>query len=174
MAAVVNGITLHSNLISYGSTFLVFSDYMRPSIRLASLMNLNSVYIFTHDSIYLGEDGPTHQPVEHLMSLRLIPGVDVIRPANSIEVQYAYQYIFTKSNNPKSLVLTRQSLDYVETNLSYKNFQEGAYELIKGDDITIFASGSEVSLAIEVSKKLKNKSVQILSLIHISEPTRPY
>ena len=163
MAAVVNGITLHSNLISYGSTFLVFSDYMRPSIRLASLMNLNSVYIFTHDSIYLGEDGPTHQPVEHLMSLRLIPGVDVIRPANSIEVQYAYQYIFTKSNNPKSLVLTRQSLDYVETNLSYKNFQEGAYELIKGDDITIFASGSEVSLAIEVSKKLKNKSVQIIS-----------
>ncbi len=163
MAAVVNGITLHSNLIGYGSTFLVFSDYMRPSIRLASLMNLNSVYIFTHDSIYLGEDGPTHQPIEHLMSLRLIPGLDVIRPANSIEAEYAYQYIFTKGNNPKSLVLTRQSLDYIETNLSYKNFQDGAYELIKGDDLTIFASGSEVNLAIEVSKKLKNKSVQIIS-----------
>ena len=163
MAAVVNGITLHSNLIGYGSTFLVFSDYMRPSIRLASLMNLDSVFIFTHDSIYLGEDGPTHQPVEHLMSLRLIPGVDVIRPANSIEAQYAYQYIFSQSNNPKSLVLTRQSLDYIETNLSYKNFQDGAYELIKGDDITIFASGSEVNLAIEVSKKLKNKSVQVIS-----------
>ena len=163
MAAVVNGITLHSNLIGFGSTFLVFSDYMRPSIRLASLMNLNSVFIFTHDSIYLGEDGPTHQPVEHLMSLRLIPGLDVIRPANSLETQYAYQYIFTRNSNPKSLVLTRQSIDYVETNLSYKNFQDGAYELCEGDDITIFASGSEVNLAIEVSKKLKNKSVQIIS-----------
>jgi transketolase len=97
------------------------------------------------------------------MSLRLIPGLDVIRPANSIEAEYAYQYIFTKGNNPKSLVLTRQSLDYIETNLSYKNFQDGAYELIKGDDLTIFASGSEVNLAIEVSKKLKNKSVQIIS-----------
>ena len=163
MAAVVNGITLHSNLIGYGSTFLVFSDYMRPSIRLASLMDLNSVYIFTHDSIYLGEDGPTHQPVEHLMSLRLIPGLDVIRPSNSLETQYSYQYIFTKSNNPKSIVLTRQSLDFVEINLSYENFQKGAYELSKGDDITIFASGSEVNLAIEVSKELKNKSVQIIS-----------
>ena len=163
MAAVVNGITLHSNLIGYGSTFLVFSDYMRPSIRLASLMDLNSVFIFTHDSIYLGEDGPTHQPVEHLMSLRLIPGLDVIRPSNSLETQYSYQYIFTKSNNPKSIVLTRQSLDFVEINLSYENFQKGAYELSKGDDITIFASGSEVNLAIEVSKKLKNKSVQIIS-----------
>ena len=161
--AVVNGITLHSNLIGYGSTFLVFSDYMRPSIRLASLMDLNSVYIFTHDSIYLGEDGPTHQPVEHLMSLRLIPGLDVIRPSNSLETQYSYQYIFTKSNNPKSIVLTRQSLDFVEINLSYENFQKGAYELSKGDDITIFASGSEVNLAIEVSKELKNKSVQIIS-----------
>ena len=114
-------------------------------------------------AVFIGEDGPTHQPVEHLMSLRLIPGVDVIRPANSIEAQYAYQYIFSQSNNPKSLVLTRQSLDYVETKLSYKNFQEGAYELINGDDITIFASGSEVNLAIEVSKKLKKKSVQVIS-----------
>ena len=82
MGAITNGITLHSNLIGYASTFLVFSDYMRPSIRLASLMDINSVFIFTHDSIYLGQDGPTHQPIEHLMSLRLIPNVDVIRPSN--------------------------------------------------------------------------------------------
>ena len=94
MAAVVNGINLHSKLFAYGSTFLVFSDYMRPSIRLASLMNINSSYIFTHDSIYLGEDGPTHQPIEHLMSLRLIPGLDVIRPSNSIEISHSYKYLF--------------------------------------------------------------------------------
>ena len=93
MAAITNGITLHSSLIGFGSTFLVFSDYMRPSIRLAALMELNSVFIFTHDSIYLGEDGPTHQPVEHLMSLRLIPGVDVIRPSNSEEIVYSLSLI---------------------------------------------------------------------------------
>ena len=95
MAAITNGITLHSSLIGFGSTFLVFSDYMRPSIRLAALMELNSVFIFTHDSIYLGEDGPTHQPVEHLMSLRLIPGVDVIRPSNSEEIVYSYCLLYT-------------------------------------------------------------------------------
>ena len=113
MAAITNGITLHSSLVGFGSTFLVFSDYMRPSIRLAALMELNSVFIFTHDSIYLGEDGPTHQPIEHLMSLRLIPGVDVIRPSNSKEIIYSYQYIFSKTNNPKALVLTRQNLSLI-------------------------------------------------------------
>ena len=114
MGAITNGITLHSNLIGYASTFLVFSDYMRPSIRLASLMNINSVFIFTHDSIYLGEDGPTHQPIEQLMSLRLIPNVDVIRPSNSIEMEHSYRYAFSDSKNPKVLSLTRQDLDYLE------------------------------------------------------------
>ena len=92
MGGIVNGLALHSNLIPYGSTFLVFSDYMRPSMRLASLMNINSLFIFTHDSIYLGEDGPTHQPIEHLMSLRLIPNLDVIRPSNSMELVHSYRY----------------------------------------------------------------------------------
>ena len=132
MAAITNGITLHSSLVGFGSTFLVFSDYMRPSIRLAALMELNSVFIFTHDSIYLGEDGPTHQPIEHLMSLRLIPGVDVIRPSNSEEILYSYQYIFSKTNNPKALVLTRQNIDYLETNTSYEDFKKGYYELVHG------------------------------------------
>ena len=163
MAAITNGITLHSSLIGFGSTFLVFSDYMRPSIRLAALMELNSVFIFTHDSIYLGEDGPTHQPIEHLMSLRLIPGVDVIRPSNSQEILYSYQYIFSKTNNPKALVLTRQNIDYLETNTSYEDFKKGYYELAHGTDATIFASGSEVNLAMEVSKLLKGKSIQIIS-----------
>ena len=87
---------------------------MRPSIRLASLMDINSVFIFTHDSIYLGEDGPTHQPIEHLMSLRLIPNVDVIRPSNSIEMNHSYRYAFSDSKNPKALSLTRQDLDYLD------------------------------------------------------------
>ncbi|NCX10717.1 MAG: transketolase, partial [Proteobacteria bacterium] len=164
MAAVVNGINLHSNLFAYGSTFLVFSDYMRPSIRLASLMNLNSAYIFTHDSIYLGEDGPTHQPVEHLMSLRLIPGLDVIRPSNSIETVFAYKYLFSDTKNPKALSLTRQNLNYLNYDIDYSEFLNGGFVISKGEDLTIFASGSEVNLAIEIKEILKDYSVQIVSV----------
>ena len=164
MAAVVNGISLHSNLFAFGSTFLVFSDYMRPSIRLASLMNLNSAFIFTHDSIYLGEDGPTHQPVEHLMSLRLIPGLDVIRPSNSIETIYAYRYLFSNTKNPKVLSLTRQNLKYLDYDIDYSDFLEGGFVISKGKDLTIFASGSEVNLALEIKETLKEYSVQVVSV----------
>jgi len=164
MAAVVNGINLHSNLFAFGSTFLVFSDYMRPSIRLASLMNLNSAFIFTHDSIYLGEDGPTHQPIEHLMSLRLIPGVDVIRPSNSIETLFAYKYLFSNTKNPKALSLTRQNLKYLNYDIDYSEFLNGGFVISKGKDLTIFASGSEVNLAIEIKEILKDYSVQIVSV----------
>ena len=164
MAAVVNGISLHSNLFSFGSTFLVFSDYMRPSIRLASLMNLNSAYIFTHDSIYLGEDGPTHQPVEHLMSLRLIPGLDVIRPSNSVETIYAYKYLFSNTKNPKVLSLTRQNLKFLEYDVDYSDFLNGGFIISKGEDLTIFASGSEVNLALEIKETLKEYSVQVVSV----------
>jgi len=164
MAAVVNGINLHSNLFAFGSTFLVFSDYMRPSIRLASLMNLNSAFIFTHDSIYLGEDGPTHQPIEHLMSLRLIPGLDVIRPSNSIETVFAYKYLFSNTKNPKALSLTRQNLKYLNYAIDYSEFLNGGFVISKGEDFTIFASGSEVNLAIEIKEILKDYSVQIVSV----------
>ena len=163
MGAIVNGITLHSHLIGYGSTFLVFSDYMRPSIRLAALMNVDSVYIFTHDSIYLGEDGPTHQPIEHLMALRLIPNLDVIRPSNSIEVEHAYRYAFTKSGNPKAIVLTRQNLDYLTFDNDYEDFTNGASVVADGTEITIFASGSELELAFQVREYLKDTSVRIVS-----------
>ena len=164
MAAVVNGISLHSNLFAFGSTFLVFSDYMRPSIRLASLMNLNSAYIFTHDSIYLGEDGPTHQPIEHLMSLRLIPGLDVIRPSNSIETIFAYKYLFSNTKNPKALSLTRQNLKFLNYDVAYSDFLNGGFVISKGKDLTIFASGSEVNLALEVKEMLKEFSIQIVSV----------
>ena len=175
MGAIVNGITLHSHLIGYGSTFLVFSDYMRPSIRLAALMDIDSVYIFTHDSIYLGEDGPTHQPIEHLMALRLIPNLDVIRPSNSIEVEYAYRYAFTKSGNPKAIVLTRQNLEYLKFENDYKDFTNGASVVADGTEITIFASGSELELAFNVREYLKETSVStvsnpILNKLETAEP----
>ena len=164
MGAITNGITLHSNLIGYASTFLVFSDYMRPSIRLASLMDINSVFIFTHDSVYLGEDGPTHQPIEHLMSLRLIPNVDVIRPSNSIEINHSYRYAFSDSKNPKVLSLTRQDLDYLDFDVKYEEFLKGGYVVSDGDDFTIVASGSELEIAFKIKAALLEYSVRIVSV----------
>ena len=164
MGAITNGITLHSNLIGYASTFLVFSDYMRPSIRLASLMDINSVFIFTHDSIYLGEDGPTHQPIEHLMSLRLIPNVDVIRPSNSIEIEHSYRYAFSDSKNPKVLSLTRQDLDYLDFDVKYEEFLKGGYVVSDGDDFTLVASGSELEIAFKIKAALLEYSVRIISV----------
>ena len=164
MGAITNGITLHSNLIGYASTFLVFSDYMRPSIRLASLMDINSVFIFTHDSIYLGEDGPTHQPIEHLMSLRLIPNVDVIRPSNSIEIDHSYRYAFSDSKNPKVLSLTRQDLDYLDFDVKYEEFLKGGYVVSDGDDFTLVASGSELEIAFKIKAALLEYSVRIVSV----------
>ena len=163
MGGIVNGLALHSKLIPYGSTFLVFSDYMRPSMRLASLMKANSLFIFTHDSIYLGEDGPTHQPVEHLMSLRLIPNLDVIRPANSKELIHSYRYALEKRDNPKAIILSRQNMKFFDHDVSYKDFQTGAYEFMPGTDITLIATGSELGLAFEISRKLNDLSVQIIS-----------
>ena len=164
MAAIVNGLNLHSELFAYGSTFLVFSDYMRPSIRLASLMEINSSFIFTHDSIYLGEDGPTHQPVEHLMSLRLIPDLDIIRPSNSIEVLHSYRYLFSNTKNPKVLSLSRQNLEYLDFSVEYEEFLNGGYVVSDGDEITIFASGSELNLAFALKKNLSEYSVRIVSV----------
>ena len=163
MGGIVNGLALHSKLIPYGSTFLVFSDYMRPSMRLASLMKVNSLFIFTHDSIYLGEDGPTHQPVEHLMSLRLIPNLDVIRPSNSKELIHSYRYALEKRDNPIAIILSRQNMKFFDQDLNYKDFQTGAYEFRPGTDITLVATGSEVELALEISTKLSDFSVQIIS-----------
>lgn len=164
MASIVNGITLHSQLKAFGSTFLVFSDYMRPSIRLAALMEISSVFIFTHDSIFLGEDGPTHQPIEHLMSLRLIPNLDVVRPSNSDEVNHAYRFAFSNKKSPTAIILTRQNLDPINVSIQYSEFLEGAYLVSEGTDATIFASGSEVSTAIKVANELDGFSIQIVSV----------
>lgn len=157
MAAALNGMALHGGLIPYGGTFLVFSDYMRPAIRLASLSHLPVIYVFTHDSIGLGEDGPTHQPVEHLAALRAIPNLVVIRPADANETAQAWKVAIENRRGPTALVLSRQSLSTFEA-ADFPTVEKGAYVLAdmgEGEPQAILmASGSEVSLIYEAGARL--------------------
>ena len=168
MAAICNGILLHGGLRSYAATFLVFSDYMKPSIRLASLMNLPAIYILTHDSIGVGEDGPTHQPIEHLAMLRSIPNINVIRPADSREVIYAWQSALMSKETPTCLILSRQGLKLLDN--SSEEALKGGYIVHKeakdSIDAIIIATGSEVALSIEAAKDLeaKGKSIRVVSM----------
>ena len=159
MAAAINGMTLHGGVIAYGGTFLVFSDYARPSMRLASLMGIRSIFVMTHDSIGLGEDGPTHQPVEHLAALRAIPNHTVFRPADAMEAVECWQLALESTKTPSTLALTRQNLPAVRTEFVEENLcAQGAYELAtaNGDAaVTIFASGSEVEIALAARKALE-------------------
>ena len=157
MASAMNGIALHGGLIPYGGTFLVFSDYSRPAIRLAALMGIRVIHVLTHDSIGLGEDGPTHQPVEHVAALRAIPNFQMFRPADAVETAECWQLALESENKPSGLALTRQNLptvrnDHVEDNLC----SFGAYDLAPASDadVTIFASGSEVEIALEAKAQL--------------------
>ncbi len=161
MGAILNGIALHGPTRPYGGTFLVFSDYMRPSVRLAALQELPVTYVWTHDSIGLGEDGPTHQPVEHLAALRAIPGLDVIRPADANETIAAWRTILTITNRPTALVLSRQNLPTVPRGVDAdtgqhwaeaSNVSRGAYTLLDADgepDVIVVSTGSEVQLAVK-------------------------
>ena len=165
MAAAMNGIALHGFLIPYGGTFLVFSDYCRPSIRLSALMRKRVIYVFTHDSIGLGEDGPTHQPIEHLSSLRDIPNLKVFRPSDSIETAECWALALANKDGPSVLALSRQNLKLLRNEKfnneeNYSNY--GAYIILDFEtpDINIIASGSEVGIAVEASKKLKEKNVK--------------
>jgi transketolase len=165
MGASVNGMALHGGVIPYGATFLVFSDYLRPSLRLAALMQVHSIFIFTHDSIGLGEDGPTHQPIEHLMSIRAMPGMTLIRPADANETTVAWK-IAIERRGPVCLALTRQKLPILNSK-KYpieKGVSSGAYTLAEADskipDIIIIATGSEVHLALEAREVLREKGVQ--------------
>ena len=169
MAAMMNGMALHGGVIPYSGTFLSFTDYCRPSIRLAALMKTRSIFIMTHDSIGLGEDGPTHQPVEHLAALRCIPNLKTFRPCDGIETAEAWELALNNTNGPSVLVLTRQNLPTVrlggEENLSAK----GGYILspANGDvQVTICATGSEVEIALDAQKKLaeKNIAAQVVSI----------
>jgi len=163
MCGIMNGISLHSNLIPYGGTFLIFSDYCKPSIRLAAMMKQKVIYVFTHDSIGLGEDGPTHQPIEQLASLRSIPNLNVFRPSDLIETFECWQLALESKSSPSAITLTRQSLNPVRTKKSSKNISSfGAYEVLRtGNKIsaTIIATGSETSLAIDVGHKLATDGI---------------
>ncbi|MAP24202.1 MAG: transketolase [Rickettsiales bacterium] len=158
MAGIMNGLALDGSLIPYGGTFLVFSDYCRPSIRLSALMGLKVIYVFTHDSIGLGEDGPTHQPIEQLMSLRLIPGLNVFRPADLVETAEAWHCALQEKDKPSAIVLSRQNLPQINHWRQENRTVSGAY-IISGSLIqsqyTIIATGSEVSLALAVQENLK-------------------
>ncbi|WBQ08556.1 transketolase [Kribbella sp. CA-293567] len=174
MGAVLNGIALHGGTRPYGGTFLVFSDYMRPSVRLAALMKLPVTYVWTHDSIGLGEDGPTHQPVEHLAALRAIPGLDVVRPADANETAAAWATILEHTDRPAGLVLTRQNVPVYPRGTdgfaTTENVHKGGYTLLDTDgtpDVILIGTGSELQLAVEASKTLAAEGIKarVVSLV---------
>ncbi|MEU0570954.1 transketolase [Nonomuraea sp. NPDC005983] len=162
MGAILNGIALHGGTRPYGGTFLVFSDYMRPSVRLAALMKLPVTYVWTHDSIGLGEDGPTHQPVEHLWALRAIPGLDVVRPGDANETAYAWKAVLEHTDRPAALALTRQNLPVFE-GTSAEGVARGGYILREASDgqprVIIIATGSEVEIAVNGRELLEAQGI---------------
>ena len=163
MGAAMNGIALYGGLIPFGGTFLIFSDYLKPSLRLSALMKLRVIYIFSHDSIGLGEDGPTHQPIEHLESLRAVPNLNVFRPADINETIECWEIALKSKNNPSAIALSRQKLSYVSEHKSGENMcSKGAYILKKTSDnadLSLIASGSEVEIALEAQEKLKDSNI---------------
>jgi transketolase len=172
MGAILNGIVLHGGTRAYGGTFLVFSDYMRPSVRLAALMEIPSIFVWTHDSIGVGEDGPTHQPIEHLVALRAIPGLDVVRPGDANEVAQAWKTIIETTNRPAGIILTRQNIPTFErgtgaataTEFASAEFvAKGGYTLIDADgtpDVILIGTGSEVQLAVAAREQLAAEGIQ--------------
>ena len=166
LGSILNGMALHGGLMPYGGTFLVFSDYMRPAIRLAALMNLKVIYVFTHDSIGLGEDGPTHQPIEHLSSLRAIPNLTVIRPSDANETAEAWRYAIEAKQGPVALALSRQGLPILDRAIfsPASGLSRGAYILHDTKDgkpdVILIATGSEVAIALEACEKLEEKGVK--------------
>lgn len=171
MGAAVNGMAAHGGLHPYGATFFVFSDYLKPALRLSAIMGLNSTFIFTHDSIAVGEDGPTHEPIEQLAGLRSIPNMNVIRPADGNETRVAWEVALESEQTPTSLVLTRQNLPYldVDEETVEQGVRKGAYVVFETEtkpEYLLFATGSEVSLAIEAAKDLdkQGKGVRVVSM----------
>ncbi|MGG7577759.1 transketolase [Rhizobium sp. Nf11,1] len=164
MASAMNGISLHGGLIPYGGGFMIFSDYCRPPIRLSALMGIRVIHVLTHDSIGVGEDGPTHQPVEQIAGLRAVPNLQVFRPADAVETAECWQIAMKSKNRPSALALTRQNLTTVRTEYNAKNLCElGAYTLAGNADakVTIFASGSEVEIAVAARATLEARGVSV-------------
>ena len=167
MGSIMNGISLYGGLFPFGGTFLVFSDYVRSAIRLSAIQKLHVMYEFTHDSIFVGEDGPTHQPVEHIMSLRLIPNLLVFRPADAIETHFCFEAIMENDKNPSTILLTRQKLpvSVLDKNTIRDGVKKGAYTVLESDnpDLVIFTTGSESHLALSIAKEIKN-DVKIVNI----------
>ncbi len=166
MGAVMNGLAYHGGILPYGGTFLVFSDYMRHTVRVAAMAGLQVVYVFTHDSVGLGEDGPTHQPVEHLPSLRLIPNLWVIRPCDGNEVKVAWKVALKRKDGPTAIILSRQTLPVIDRSVypSEENLERGAYILKDTEgvpDLILMASGSEVHLALSASQLLEERGIRV-------------
>jgi transketolase len=164
MAAAMNGMALHGGIIPYSGTFLVFSDYCRPAIRLAALMGQRVVHVMTHDSIGLGEDGPTHQPVEQLAALRAIPNLKVFRPCDVVETIECWQLALESKSGPSVLALTRQNMPQLRQGFDERNrCAAGAYELVAADDdaaaVSLFATGSEAAIAVEARKLLGERKI---------------
>jgi len=183
MAAAMNGMALHGGLIPYGGTFMVFSDYSRPSIRLAALMGIRVVHVLTHDSIGLGEDGPTHQPVEHLAALRAIPNLQVFRPADTVEAMECWRLALEKAGGPSALALSRQKTPAVRTEAASENLSaRGAYELKAASakaKATLFATGTEVALALKAADMLEadgvpTRVVSVPSFERFNQQTKAY
>ena len=163
MGSVMNGMALYGGVIPYGGTFLVFADYMRPAIRLAALMSRQVIYVFTHDSIFVGEDGPTHEPIEQLASLRAIPGLTVIRPADTAETAVAWSVALERKDRPTALALTRQNVDPINDDpAKAKGLRRGAYVVRDADgiDVILIATGSEVGTALGAADLLKDKGIK--------------
>jgi transketolase len=162
MAAVMNGLALHGGFVPYGGTFLVFSDYARNALRLAALMGAQAIYVFTHDSIGLGEDGPTHQPIEHTSSLRLMPNMTVWRPADTVETAVAWRAAIKHKNGPSALILTRQNVPALK-HADPQAAERGGYVLsdAAAARAVIIATGSEVSLAVEAQKMLAGEGIPV-------------
>lgn len=164
MGAIMNGMALHGGVIPYGGTFFVFSDYLRPSMRLAALMGIRVIYVLTHDSIGVGEDGPTHQPIEHLASYRAMPNILTFRPCDVVETAEAWQIAITESKRPSLLALSRQNLPLLRTSAKQNLTAKGAYVISSEKNkrhATIIATGSEVSAAIEAQKMLQEKGIDV-------------
>jgi len=166
MGAAVNGMAVHGGLRPYGATFLVFNDYMRPATRLAALMGAPSIYVYTHDSVFLGEDGPTHQPIEHLASLRAMPNMWVIRPADAGETAEAWEMALGRTDGPTCLVLTRQKVPVLDRSASEGAAHRGGYVLRDGSDAVLVATGSEVWVALAAAEILagSGRSVRVVSM----------
>ena len=164
MGAIMNGLALHGGAIPYGGTFFVFSDYLRPSMRLAALMGLRVIYVLTHDSIGVGEDGPTHQPIEHLASYRAMPNILTFRPCDVVETAESWQIALTENKRPSLLALSRQNLPMLRTSAKYNLTLKGAYVISPAKNkrqATIIATGSEVSAAVEAQAILQNKGIDV-------------